>query len=373
MSRDDRTTPGAGPRSRAAARPGRLEAGGLEALAASEARYRSLYEFAPAGYLTLEVDGTIAQANLGAARTLQVPRSELLGRNLSAFVAPADQDRWFMGRRQAAAGRDVPPLELALERSDGSRLHGELALAADAGRGGQPTRIRVAILDVSRRRRTEIARRATAVREILAEQRERRDLARVLHEDIAQDLAVLAMKLGDLDESRPAGGLEEVLAGLSRISQRLAAFGNRLFPSALFDLGIVAAAEWLAEDVEHHHGLKVTVAAGGEIADIDETARITLFRVLRELLRDAARRAGAEGATVRIWRADARVHLEVEDAGAGGDGDPDRADRDLLDARERLEQIGGSLVVRAGSGTGTRVRASLPPRIEASRVGGVGP
>ena len=100
-------------------------------LAGMGERYRSLYEFAPVGYLNLDVLGTIESANLRAGRMLRVPRAKRIGRKLSDYVDPADQDRWYFERRAVANGEGAGVLELSLERADGSRLAAELALFAE--------------------------------------------------------------------------------------------------------------------------------------------------------------------------------------------------------------------------------------------------
>ena len=339
-----------------------------DALMASEERYRNLYEFAPVAQLTLDVEGTITDANPRAARLLRVPRAGLLGGKFSDFVAPEDRDRWCQERTTLAAGAGSAPLELQLERPDGSRPHVDLALVVEQD-PRQRQELRVAMLDVSQHRRMGIELRMAAAREVLAEQRERRRLAEEFYADIEQALALVGIKVAALQEIHGLADLQAIAGDLNALCRRIADFGLELCPTMLFDLGIVAAAQWLAEDVERRVGLKVRAPRGEEIEGVDEVARIVLFRTLRELLLELAGHSRAEQATVHIWREDPWVRLEVEGRGGGPGADEELRAGALLNVQQRMEQLGGRFQIRSQGGEDIRLLASLPLRVDVARLG----
>ncbi|WPL22480.1 ATP-binding protein [Thiorhodovibrio frisius] len=98
-------------------------------LEASRARYFELYDLAPVGYVALNDGGLITEANLAAARLLDLPRQALINRRLSNWIKPDDQDIFYLCRRQLNAKAPQQQCELRLQRPDGSSLWAALALS----------------------------------------------------------------------------------------------------------------------------------------------------------------------------------------------------------------------------------------------------
>lgn len=326
----------------------------------SKERYRDLYESAPIGYLTLDSDGAIVAANLCASELLGVSRARLHGRKLSSFVAEGHQDDWHFARRALAESDARRSLELELLLDDGSTLEAQLVSAGHPDAGGM---LNLALLDVTDLRGAERALRRAASEVSLAEQRERRRLASDLHDDAGQLISLASLKLRALSEGETGerlGQLGEVSELLSEVRRRITSLSFQLSPPLLHDVGLVAAARWLADDLERRYGLSVSMAESEELS-LDEAARVTLFRALRELLINVKKHAGVSRARVRIWREGPMARAAVEDAGVGFRLDASLSGFGLLALRERLGQLGGTLTVGAGPGdAGSCVIASVP-------------
>ncbi len=336
----------------------------------SEERYRLLYESAPIGYVTLDADGAIVATNLRATELLQVPRARLLGRKLSSFVAEGHQDRWHFARRALAESSERRSLELELSLDDGTAIDTQLV---GSGRLGPDGTLNLALVDVTELRAAEHALRRAASAVSLAEQQERRKLASDLHDDAGQLLSLASVKLRALSDSVTGADakfreLSEILAQARR---GITSLSFQLSPPLLHDVGLVAAASWLADDLGARYGLAVKVVGSGELA-LDEAARVTLFRAIRELLINVKRHAGVDEARVEIWSEGAMARIAVEDRGVGFgrhasqgsfglDVSTSRGGFGLLALRERLGQLGGTLAVEAGpGGIGSRIVASVP-------------
>ena len=123
-------------------------------LAESRDRFSDLYEYAPTGYLTLDRHGKILQANLSAARLLDVDRQQLVGAKFPDFVDRDGQDEWHFHRQAVFAGSTKQTCELPLRTAQGellwARLESEAAPAETDG--GQ---CRTVLLDVTQRKRAE--------------------------------------------------------------------------------------------------------------------------------------------------------------------------------------------------------------------------
>jgi two-component system sensor histidine kinase UhpB len=328
----------------------------------SRERYRRLYDLAPIGYLTLDPEGAIVEANLGASLLLSVPRSRLLGRKLSRFVAPRHQDRWHLERRALARGAKRRTLELELVLADGSALHTQLVGTGTPGKDGVPGPLRIALLDVTELHSLGRALQMAVSAASLAEQRERRALASDLHDGAGQLLSLASLKLRALGEELGDKGrariqdLEELLAETRR---QVSSLSFQLSPPLLHDVGFVAAAQWLAEEKKRRFDLVVHVAKGEEL-ELDEATRVTLFRALRELLLNVSKHSHVGEAHVRIWRDGELARLAVEDFGVGFDPEAGHRGFGLLTLHDRVTQMGGSVEIGSVLGSGTRVVVSVP-------------
>ncbi len=340
----------------------------------SKERYRRLYESAPIGYLTVDPRGQVLEANRTASTLLSVQRSRFVGRKLSSFVAPADQDRWHLERRALVLGADKRSFELELVRADGTALHAQFVGSGTPEGDGVPRMLQFALVDVTELRSTERALRAATAAASAAEQRERRALAADLHDDAGQLLALASLKLRALRDEldgRCAAPVHELEGILAETRRRISSLSFQLSPPLLYDVGLLAAAEWLAEEKGRLFGLLVHVAKGKEL-ELDEVTRVTLFRALRELLINVAKHAHVREAYVRIWRDAGVARVEVDDAGVGFDPAAGQKGFGLLALRDRVQQMGGRIEIRSAPGTGTRVVVSLPCTVRDGDEGGSG-
>ena len=132
------------------------------ALELSRDRYVDLYEFAPVGYLTLNRDGLIAEANLVGAAVLGIDRKRLMKRRFAAFVAPEDSDRWYRHFAYVVQHGDKQRCEIALQRADGSRFHAQADCLGVVTPGESPV-VRIALTDITERKQAEAAQAAADV------------------------------------------------------------------------------------------------------------------------------------------------------------------------------------------------------------------
>ena len=214
-----------------------------------------------------------------------------------------------------------------------------------------------------------------------AEQRERRRLAQLLHDDLQQLLVAARLKVGMIRHR----AVEETLCGWLAQADALldqAISGSRsltfeLSPPVLYEAGLETAVRWLAEHVQEKHGLVVEVEAPVPVEPVCEETRVLLFHAIRELLFNVVKHAAAEHALVRISRAEGNL-LEVLVADQGTGFDPAILDQlvskapaapvgfGLFSLRQRLELLGGRLDAESSAGEGTRMVIRIP--LEAART-----
>ena len=368
------------------------------------AEYSDLFDLAPVALVNHDVQGVIRCLNERGGRLLGLRRSHAPGLTFIRRVRAEDHAVFHQYLRRCRGG-GAAEAEVMISR-DG---HGEVPvrlIGLRDGRDGETCQ--TAMLDLTERRAAdaEVARlhaaleRRTALAESRAqklrrlnarltdaEQAERRRLARHLHDHLQQDLVAAKMQAhiaGMLAADQGVDGpLAEALA--KAVEQLDIAIDNSRTmtveltpPPVLHDLGLHAGLTWLADFYREKHGLEVAVdadrsdAAAGLSADV----RVLLFEATRELLLNIVKYAGvteadiAMGADATDGGDGAELTVRVSDRGEGFDpavlnSDDSREDIDptglgLFSLRERLDALGGTVLVESAPGAGTCVTLSVP-------------
>jgi len=203
-----------------------------------------------------------------------------------------------------------------------------------------------------------------------SEQRQRRRLAQMLHDQLQQLLIAAKFRVGAL-RSRISG--EEQLEAVDKVDELLdeSIMASRvltieLSPPILYDGGLVPALEWLANWMREKHGLTTAVDADEEAEPASEDIRALLFEAVRELLFNIVKHAQIDEATVLVQRTpNDEITITVEDTGSGFDPVAAQERRGgagfgLFSIRERFGLVGGRMDIDTAPGRGTRVVLRVP-------------
>lgn len=349
-----------------------------------EILYRNTVEFAPVGmhFYRLEPDGNLLfmGANQAGDHILGIDTTPFIGQRLEAVFPPMVQtnipERY---RHVALTGEKWRKDEIVYE-------HGQVKGVFDVVAFQTEPRHMVAMFtDITVRKQAEetlrrsrdqleslVRERTTRLRGLasqltLAEHRERRRIAEILHEDLQQRLVAIRYRISMI-AARKSGSftpkdaeeLQDELAGVIELSRDLT---TQLRPPVLYDLGMEAVMEWLAGQMQSRFGLVVHLEACGECVDASDNVRILAFEATRELLMNVVKHAGIREASVRLWCAeDRKLAIEVSDNGRGFDASQGYRGSEfgLFSVRERIEALGGEVNVETHPGKGTCVRLLLP-------------
>ena len=342
---------------------------------------------------------------------MQVPR----GANISASAAHGDADVTFKVFRDSielkpeelpaqvatATGRPVADEVLELRFSDGrvvnlfegavplfdtaGRVRGAIATAMDVtpirraeealreANESLEQKVRERTMDLQKlmeqleRSRHELRKLASEL--VLTEQRERKRIAEVLHDDIAQILAAIRMRL-DLLQAMPSDQkdkqvLMEAKAFLLQSIQETRALMNELGNPLLFDLGLKPACEALADRLMETNQVRIRCDIRETYKNLNPDMKILLYQVVLELLNNVVKHSQAKTAHVLIDMENEHFRVKVTDDGAGFDpqtlGAPTiEGGFGLYSIRERLTAMDGSIEIKTAPGAGTIVTAILP-------------
>lgn len=212
----------------------------------------------------------------------------------------------------------------------------------------------------------EIARREMqnlSSRLVTAQEEERRNLSRELHDEVGQTMSAMLVELGRLETSPDPEARGERLKSVRSLAESSVGMVRNmallLRPSMLDDLGLVAALRWQAREVYRRSGLKVKMVADEIVEDLPDSHRTCVYRVVQEALNNCTRHAQASQVRVVVRRDQHSLSVTVQDDGVGFDPRREKG-MGLLGMEERVEQLGGSFSIDSSPGHGAVLSILLP-------------
>ena len=203
---------------------------------------------------------------------------------------------------------------------------------------------------------------------IEAQEKERSRIARDLHDDICQRLALLSMELGQVNRSSNGSPeamkkrLEDIRIHCSEIAGDVQSLSHQLHSSKLEYLGIVAAIRGFCTELSKQHELNIEFSERNVPTHLPKDVSLCLFRIAQEALHNAVKYSGVSQFIVELSGVEGAVELVVSDAGAGFDVEEAKKNRGLglLSMQERIHLVHGTFSVESRPGYGTRIIAAVP-------------
>jgi PAS domain S-box-containing protein len=200
-----------------------------------------------------------------------------------------------------------------------------------------------------------------------AEDRERRRLAEILHDDLQQVLAAAKFHLGMLNSRIQGDGeLRELATEAGELLREAIGksrnLSHELSPAVLYQSDLGETFEWLARQVHAKHGLTVHVEVRGRIEPRSEPLRAFLYKAAKEMLFNVVKHAEVGEARLRVRRVRNRVWVTISDKGRGFDSKAlhTAGGFGLMSIRERVQMLGGRVRIRSAAGRGSVFLLSVP-------------
>ena len=359
-----------------------------EVLAASQRRFRDIVN---------TTDGIVWEADARTFDFTFISRQaeRLLGYPIADWLQPGfwvsklhTEDRdWAPAYCLSCTERMMPhDFEYRFMAQDGRTvwLHDIVTVVEE---NGAPRWLRGIMVDITHRKQVEqqlrdmaeslefkVAERTAQLRRLSAqlamtEERERRNLAQDLHDNLGQLLAVMKIKLTSISAGELQPLIDQMVALVAQADQAARNITQQLSPPVLYTLGLVPALQWLAEDIERVYGLMVHVDHDDCRRRLVDEVQAVLFRVARELLINVAKHAGVRDASLSCLCSGDRLILVVSDAGCGFEPAdhlgawPGYHSFGLRSIYERVANIGGEMEIDSSPGNGTTITLSVPHTI----------
>lgn len=229
--------------------------------------------------------------------------------------------------------------------------------------------------------RSAHARLQTLSRQLMqVQERERRQLAHDLHDEIGQAVTAIKMNLQTMQRVADTSAVQEPLSDslgiLDKILQRVRDLSLDLRPSLLDDLGLVPAVRWYVERQAKRAGLLAEVEAENVLQNLEPDMAVACFRMVQESITNILRHAKASKIYVALRQREQSLELCIKDDGIGFGGREtsaqaaNRPSLGLLGMQERAQALGGTITIQSLPGQGTEVHVWIPFRSREAAGGG---
>jgi PAS domain S-box-containing protein len=339
-----------------------------ETLRESEEKFRSVFQDAGVGMVIVSPEGRYLAANGTFCDYLGYTEKELLGKTVESVTFPEDWPIFSQKLREVLSEGRLQRLEKRCLHKSGRIVCTESTASVIRNRDGVPQYFVGGVLDVTKRKEAEEALSTLNRRLIEAQEQERTRIARDLHDDINQRIAMLAIDLDGVKQD-PRISVPEVRSFLNGLSERLSELGmeiqamaHRLHSSKLEYLGIVAAMKALCAEFGEHQKVKVDFKHNDVPKALPQDISLCLFRVLQEAMSNAVKHSGERHFEVVLACTLDQLHLTVADHGAGFDPQTvlSSGGLGLTSMRERVRLVDGTFAVDSKPRGGTTVHVWVP-------------
>lgn len=293
-------------------------------------------------------------------------------------VHPEDNELVWNAIDVARRDRKAYVAEFRVIRIDGAIRWITAAGKFYYGRHGEAERMLGMAVDITERKRVEETLSGISRKLLQAQEQERSRIARELHDDLNQRLAMLAVELGTVQAIRPdlppeiRTRLQELRKQTMEMSTDVRALSHELHTSKLEYLGVVAAMKSWCREFSERQSIEINFKDNVSSVVPPETA-LALFRVLQEAVHNAAKYSGVKQLSAQIVEDLDGIHLLISDSGRGFDVEAAKKGRGLglTSMQERVRLINGTIAIqsRPMGGTSVHVQVRLEPR-EAEQAAG---
>jgi PAS domain S-box-containing protein len=348
-----------------------------QVLRESEERFRLVANTAPVMIWMAGTDRLCTYVNKPWLAFTGRPLEAELGNGWVENVHPEDLNRCMHTYTQAFDRRESFQMEYRVRRHDGEyRWLSDIGVPrfnpdhSFAGYIGSAT-------DVTQRKLAEESLAEVGRKLIEAHEEERTWIARELHDDVNQRMALLAIELDRWNQQLPPSAVEfhdhirHASQRLSGIAADIQALSHRLHSSKLEYLGIVAAAKSFCKELSEQQKVEIDFSHTAIPRSLPKDISLCLFRVLQETLQNAVKHSGVRHFKVELCGTEGEIQLTVSDLGVGFDPQDAIHHRGLglISMRERMQLVSGEFSITSRPGSGTTIHARVPNSDSARAAG----
>ena len=359
----------------------------IELLTAKLKSAQHLFDYAPIGRFTIDHEGGIRELNFAAARMLGLSREQAIGCNFIDHVTKKDRAAFHEFFEMICGIGAAPLREIGLDGGGKEPVFVSLA----ALKLPDETVFHLTATDISKlyhaRRElvhnrkdfdSRIQKRTGKLRSLareltLAEERERRRIAGLVHDNLQQLLVAVLLNIGVTKTKNHCYIILQELEGIELMTKECIditrSLASELSPSVLHQCGLAAGFGWLRDWFGEKYGFNLDVSADESLMP-EEDISITLFQCVREIVFNSVKHSSVKSARLTmVCDGDSFVNISIEDQGAGFDAkalivqDSWKGGFGLFSVRERVELLGGVMLIESAPGQGACFTLRFPAKL----------
>jgi PAS domain S-box-containing protein len=353
-----------------------------ELLSQSEELNRRILESSSDCIMVLNLDGMVQYINAGGMQGMEIgDQSDYLGKSLINF--------WYGAERQAAIeaiaralGGGIGTFSGYCPTLFGTSKWWDVVVTPITDAAGNVLQLLSIARDITERKSaeealvvSEVALRESygrieylAGRLIVAQEEERKYIARELHDDLNQQVAAIALGLGKLErqlrntDAPVRNQMDKIGERVTRLSEHIRRLSHELHSSTLEHVGLTAALKLFCAEFAELQGISVNLKLEGIIEPMPNESALCLYRVAQESLHNIAKHSGVKWAQLRLIGSRDAIELRISDKGKGFDREEvkKRLGLGLVSIEERVKLLRGSFEVISRPGEGTELMVSIP-------------
>ena len=354
-----------------------------EVIRKSEARLSKIFNATPDSVVISRLrDGLLMYINPAFTNMLEFTSEEALGKTVTELNIMASLEDWKSLTKTLEEEGEIRGFETDF-RTKGDHIFPGYVSASVIEMEGEKCMVLV-VRDITKRKqieeeirvKTDVLEKLTNdLRDLstqlsMQEEQSRKRFARILHEQIGQDLATIKLSFkrilerSPLDEEKTKDTINDAISLLSNTMMSTRELTADLYPSILDDLGFIAAVKWYTEKIMRPNGINASMDINNMVEGLPAEMKMSLFRVIQESFQNIINHASATEVHVELKNLGAALKLSVRDNGTGFDTEKIKEKTEkgigLSLIKERALSIGGVFSLESTIGKGTEIILEMP-------------
>lgn len=338
----------------------------------SEEKYRDLYDNAPDMYHSVDKNGIIIECNETEAKMLGYKKEEIIGKPITYFMTEESrkaQEEFFPNLEKYS----FIQIERDFVRKDGSVFTAALNVYVEVDEKGNFVKTKTIGRDITYRKKIEeeLRKSKEALRKLSVylqnvREKERKEIAKEIHDEMGQSLTALKLSLSwirkRIEDKLLQEKFDETLSIVNALIRQVQNISNRLRPSLIDHLTLEDAIMWQIKEFERNTSITCHVDIADNNLKLSKNLALNIFRIFQEALTNIARHANATVVHVKMFRSNGSILLIIKDNGVGISEDKIKSPESfgLMAMRERAYSINATFDIRKSSEGGTEVILSVP-------------
>lgn len=336
-------------------------------------RYKTLFNMAPVGFVTIDRKGVILEVNSFIAKLFGATTDNLIRRNILELISGDSHQTFLTWLHTTTPGAPPAELEIILN-GDQCQIFQTQCFCITSANGEE---FILSLLDITFRRQADERMHGLTqkLRDLAAHieagmEQEKKSIAREIHDGVGSSLTALKMELSIIQRQlKPEACDPEVESHIRSMSELLDAtvdmvrkLATQLRPGVLDELGLISTLRWYSADFEKRNGITARVTVYPKDFNLDLGISTAVFRIFQEIMNNVAKHSKATNVIIFLRKQQHQFTMRVRDNGIGISEDEagNRRSFGIIGIQERVKLLKGKIKINGIKNNGTNIEIEIP-------------